>query len=175
MVSAFVADHFERLPTFDQIGIAPDLRRSSAVVFFFAFLILLVTAYLTSQPMIFSLRFDPLQSCIPILMWTTLRLRQQRRCGASILVSVVALCILMEHPTGWPVGHLTKHPPSGGGYYLHANFAPNSNATILATKNCDVMSGIPEKVPDFIDAPATGRLPRFLTAKHVEYLVFVSK
>jgi len=64
------------------------------------------------------------------------------------------------------------------GDYLHAKFAPNSNATIFSDEGtATVMSGVPEeKFLTSSDAPRdrAGFLA-FLKAKHVEYLVFVNR
>ncbi len=153
------------------------------MVFFFAFFVLLVTAYLThQQPMIFP-RYGLLLFSlgIPILMWTVLRLRQQRPLWARrILVSVIALCALDAGiQLVGAVGSLNQTSAQRAvGDYLHAHFNPNSNTTIFSDEGtATVMSGIPEeKFLTSSDAPRdrAGFLA-FLKAKHVEYLVFVSK
>ena len=187
MVSAFVAGWIilKGLPSgLTRLDLPRDLREVLApVVLFFAFLILLVTAYLThQQPMIFPRYGLILFSLgIPILMWTNLRLRQQRPLWARrILVSVVALCVFDGSiQLVGSVGSLNQTSAQRAvGDYLHANFAPNSNATIFSDEGtATVMSGIPEeKFLTSSDAPRdrAGFLA-FLKEKHVEYLVFVSK
>jgi len=167
-----------------RLSLPQDLRGILApVVFFFAFFVLLVTAYLThQQPMIFP-RYGLLLFSlgIPILMWTVLRLRQQRPLWARrILVSVIALCALDAGiQLVGAVGSLNQTSAQRAvGDYLHAHFNPNSNTTIFSDEGtATVMSGIPEeKFLTSSDAPRdrAGFL-NFLKEKHVEYLVFVRK
>jgi len=187
MVSAFVAGWIllKRLPrSLIRLSLPQDLQGILApLVVFFAFLILLVTAYLThQQPMIFP-RYGLLLFSlgIPILMWTVLRLRQQRPLWArGILVSVVVLCILNASiQLVGSVGSLNQTAAQRAvGDYLHTHFAPDSNSTIFSDEGtATVMSGIPEeKFLTSSDAPRdrAGFLA-FLKEKHVEYLVFVTR
>jgi hypothetical protein len=187
MISAFVAGWIllKRLPhSLTRLNLPQDLRGILApVVFFFAFLILLVTAYLThQQPMIFPRYGLILFSLgIPILMWTTLRLRQQKPLWARrILVAVIMLCVFdASIQLVGSVGSLNQTSAQRAvGDYLHAHFAPSSNTTIFSDEGtATVMSGIPEeKFLTSSDAPRdrAGFLA-FLKEKHVEYLVFVNK
>lgn len=187
IISAFVAGwiFLKRLVgSLARLNLPQDLRGILApVVFFFAFLLLLVTAYLThQQPMIFP-RYGLLLFSlgIPILMWTVLRLRQQRPLWARrILVSVIALCVLDAGiQLVGAVGSLNQTSAQRAvGDYLHAHFDPNSNAMIFSDEGtATVMSGIAEgRVLTSSDAPRdrAGFLD-FLKEKRVEYLVFVSK
>lgn len=172
---------YRGLPRF---SLPRDLRGILApAVFFFAFLLLLVTAYLThQQPMIFP-RYGLLLFSlgIPILMWTVLRLRQQRPLWARrILVLAIALCLLDAGiQLVGAVGSLNQTSAQrAAGDYLRAHFNPDSNATIFSDEGtATVMSGIPErKFLTSSDAPRdrAGFLG-FLKEKHVEYLVFVNK
>src|SRR6266404_532966 len=97
LISAFIAGWIllGQLPrSLTKLGLPEDLRGILApVVFFFAFLALLVTAYLThQQPMIFPRYGLILFSLgIPILAWTFLRVRQQKPLWLRrLLVSVIA-------------------------------------------------------------------------------------
>jgi len=187
MISAFVAGWIllKRLPrSLTKLGLPRNLRKILApVVFFFAFLILLLTAYLThQQPMIFPRYGLILFSLgIPVLMWTTLRLRRQKPLWARrILVSVIALCVFdASVQLVGSVGSLNQTAAQRAvGDYLHAHFEFSSNATIFSDEGtATVMSGIPEeKFLTSSDAPRdrAGFLA-FLKEKQVEYLVFVSK
>lgn len=187
IISAFVAGwiFLSRLPrSLAKLAPPQDLRGILAlVVFFFAFFLLLVTAYLThQQPLIFP-RYGLLLFSlgIPILMWTVLRLRQQKpQWARRILVSVIVLCALdASIQLVGSVGSLNQTAAQRAvGDYLHAHFDPNSNATIFSDEGtATVMSGIPEgKFLTSSDAPRdrAGFLT-LLKEKHVEYLVFVTK
>jgi Dolichyl-phosphate-mannose-protein mannosyltransferase len=174
-----------RLPQgFTSKGLPEDLREILApVVFFFAFLGLLVTAYLThQQPMIFP-RYGLLLFSlgIPILAWTFLRVRQQKpEWARRLLVSVIALCIFDGSiQFVGAVGSLNAISAERSvADYLHAHFDPNSNARIFSDEGTvSVMSGIPEE--KFLTSSDTPRdregFLASLKEKNVEYLVFVSK
>jgi hypothetical protein len=187
MISAFVAGwillkHFPRSLT--RPGLPHGLLRILApVVFFFAFFILLVTAYLThQQPMIFP-RYGLLLFSlgIPILMWTVLRLKQQKPLWARrVLVSVIALCVFdASIQLVGSVGSLNQTSAQRAvADYLHAHFEPNSNASIFSDDGtASVMSGIPEeKILTSADAPHDrGSFLALLKERNVEYLVLVNK
>jgi len=175
----------KRLPrSLSKQGLPEELQRILApVVFFFAFLSLLGTAYLThQQPMIFP-RYGLLLFSlgIPILGWTFLRLRQQKPQRArTILVTVVALCVLDGSiQLASAVGSLNQtFTQRAVADYLQHHYEPNSQAFIFSDEGTvSVMSGIPEgKILTSSDArkDRTGFLA-LLKEKNVEYLVFVSK
>jgi hypothetical protein len=187
MISAFIAGLIllKRLPrSLTRLNLPRDLRCILApLVFFFAFLILLVTAYLThQQPMIFP-RYGLLLFSlgIPILMWTVLRLRQQRPLWArGLLVSAIMLCVVNASvQLVGSVGSLNQTAAQRAvGDYLHAHFDLSSNSNIFSDEGtATVMSGLPEeKFLTSSDAPRdrAGFL-EFLKEKQVEYLVFVNK
>ena len=187
LISAFVAGwivlrHLPRSLTTS--GLPEDLRGILApVVFFFAFLGLLVTAYLThQQPMIFPRYGLILFSLgIPILAWTFLRVRQQKPFWARrLLISVIALCVFdASVQLVGSVGSLNQTSAQRAvADYLHAHVDPNSNAFIFSDEGTvSVMSGIPEeKFLTSSDAPKDrATFIAFLNEKHVEYLVFVNK
>jgi hypothetical protein len=153
------------------------------VVFFFAFLSLLVTAYLThQQPMIFPRYGLILFSLgIPMLAWTFLRVRRQKPLWARcVLVSMIVLCVFdASIQLVSSVGLLNQTSAQRAvADYLHAHFEPNSNAFIFSDEGTvSVMSGISEK--RFLtssDAPRDRTtFLAFLKEKNVEYLVFVNK
>lgn len=163
----------------------PEVLRPilAPVVFFFAFLGLLVSAYLThQQPMIFP-RYGLLLFSlgIPILTWTYLRVRQQKPLWArSLLIFVIALCVFdASIQLVGSVGSLNQTSAQrAAADYLRAHFEANSNAFIFSDEGTvSVMSGIPEqKFLTSSDAPRdrAGFLA-FLKDKNVEYLVFVNK
>ena len=187
LIASFVAGWLvaRRLPQgFTSKGLPEDLREILApVVFFFAFLGLLVTAYLThQQPMIFPRYGLILFSLgIPILAWTFLRVRQQKpQWARRVLVAVIALCVFdASIQLVGSVGSLNQTSAQRAvADYLQAHFDPNSNARIFSDEGTvSVMSGIPEE--KFLTSSDTPRdregFLAFLKEKNVEYLVFVSK
>src|SRR6266850_4993968 len=187
LISAFIAGWIllRRLPrSLTRPGLPEDLRQILApVVFFFAFLGLLVTAYLThQQPMIFP-RYGLLLFTlgIPILAWTVLRLRQQKPQRArTMLVTVVALCVLDGSiQLASAVGSLNQTSAQRAvADYLQHHYEPNSQAFIFSDEGTvSVMSGIPEgKILTSSDArkDRAGFLA-LLKEKNVNYLVFVNK
>jgi hypothetical protein len=169
---------------FTSRGLPEDLREIlGPVVFFFAFLGLLSTAYLThQQPMIFP-RYGLLLFSlgIPILAWTFLRVRQQKpQWARRVLIAVVAICIFdgSVQLVG-SVGSLNQTSAQRAvADYLQAHFKTNSNARIFSDEGTvSVMSGIPEE--KFLTSSDTPKdregFLAFLKDKNVEYLVFVSK
>jgi hypothetical protein len=187
LISAFVAGWIvlgHLLSGLLKPGLPEDLRSILApVVFFFAFLGLLVTAYLThQQPMIFP-RYGLIlfNLGIPILAWTVLRLRQQKPLWARrILVLVIAICVFdASIQLVGSVGSLNQTAAQRAvADYLHAHFNSNSNAFIFSDEGTvSVMSGIPEeKFLTSSNAPTDrAAFLASLKAKNVEYLVFVSK
>ncbi len=187
LIASFVAGWLvaRRLPQgFTSKGLPEDLRGILApVVFFFAFLALLVTAYLThQQPMIFPRYGLILFSLgIPILAWTFLRVRHQKpQWARRVLVAVIALCVFdASIQLVGSVGSLNQTSAQRAvADYLQAHFDPNSNARIFSDEGTvSVMSGIPEE--KFLTSSDTPRdreaFLAFLKEKNVEYLVFVSK
>ena len=187
LISAFVAGWIvvRQLPrSFLNPTLSEDLQSVLApVVFFFAFLGLLVTAYLThQQPMIFP-RYGLIlfNLGIPLLAWTVLRVRQQKPLWARrILVSVIALCVFdASIQLVGSVGSLNQTAAQRAvADYLHAHFDPNTNALIFSDEGTvSVMSGIPEEKFLTSSNVPTDRAAflAFLKERNVEYLVFVSK
>jgi hypothetical protein len=187
LIAAFVAGWLvlRRLPRgFTSKGLPEDVREILApVVFFFAFLGLLVTAYLThQQPMIFPRYGLILFSLgIPILAWTVLRGRKQEpRWARRVLIAVVALCVFdASVQLVSSVGSLNQTSAQRAvADYLQAHFDPNSNARIFSDEGTvSVMSGIAEeRFLTSSDAPRDREgFLALLKEKRVEYVVFVSK
>ena len=165
-----------RLPEYLREILAP-------VVFFFAFLGLLVLTYLThQQPMIFPRYGLILFSLgIPILAWTFLKVCQRKAVWARrLLISIVAICIFDGSiQFVGAVGSLNAISAERSvADYLHAHFDPHSNARIFSDEGTvSVMSGLPEQ--KLLTSSETPRdregFLTFLKEKNVEYLVFVSK
>ena len=187
LISAFIAGWIllQHLPrSLTRRGLPEDLQAILApLVFFFAFLGLLVTAYLThQQPMIFP-RYGLLLFSlgIPILAWTVQRLRQQKPPWARrILVTVIALCVFDGSIQFiGSVGSLNQTSAQRAvADYLQNHYDPKSNAFIFSDEGTvSVMSGISEqKFLTSSDAPRDREgFLNYLKEKNVEYLVFVNK
>jgi hypothetical protein len=187
LMSAFVAGWvvLKHLPSSLTRTRFPESLRPilAPVVFLFAFLGLLVTAYLThQQPMIFP-RYGLLlfNLGIPILAWTFFRLRRQKPVWArSLLISVLALCVFdASIQLVGSVGSLNQTSAQRtAADYLRGHFEANSDASIFSDEGTvSVMSGIPEqKFLTSSDAPRDrATFLAFLKEKNVEYLVFVNK
>lgn len=187
LIASFAAGWLvaRQLPqAFTSKGLPEDLRGILApVVFFFAFLGLLVTAYLTHQQLMIFPRYGLILFTlgIPILAWTFLRVRQQQpQWTRRVLVAVIALCVFdASIQLVGSVGSLNQTSAQRAvADYLQAHFDPNSNARIFSDEGTvSVMSGIPEE--KFLTSSDTPRdregFLGFLKEKNVEYLVFVSK
>jgi hypothetical protein len=163
------------------------LRRLLAVsVYLFAFLGLLVFAYLTHRaPIIFpryGLIFFTLG--IPILAWTLLAIRQQKpQLARRFLVLVIALCVFDGSiELVGAIGFLNQTSAQQAvANYLHAQFQRDSDIRIFSDEpNVQALSGllgIPrETFLSSADAPNDAEdFLRFLKEKNVKYLVFVHK
>lgn len=154
-----------------------------AVVFFFAFLALLLVAYLThQQPMIFPRYGLILFSLgIPILAWTCLRLRREHpRFARRILITVIVICVFdASIQLAGAVGTLNQISAQRAvADYLRDHFLPNSTARIFSDEGTvQVLSGLPpEKFVSSSDAShdREGFL-NYLKEKNVEYVVFIDK
>ena len=154
-----------------------------AVVYFFAFLGLLLVAYLThQQPIIFPRYGLILFSLgIPILAWTFLRLRQDHpELARRVLIAVIVICALNESiQFVGAVGTLNQISTQRAvADYLHTHFQPNSKARIFSDEGTIVvMSGIPpERFVSSSDAPREpGQFLGYLKEQNVEYVVFITK
>jgi hypothetical protein len=187
LIAALVAGWFvfKRLArNLPGLTMSDDLREIlPPVAFFFAFLGLLLVAYLThQQPMIFPRYGLILFSLgIPVLAWTCLRLRQKRpEWARRVLISAVMICVFDAsiQLTG-AVGTLNQISTQRAvANYLRDHFPPNSNARIFSDEGTvQVMSGIPpERFVSSSDAPRDREsFLNYLKEKNVEYLVFIKK
>lgn len=164
--------------------ISDDLREIlPPVVFFFAFLSLLLVAYLThQQPMIFPRYGLILFSLgIPILAWTCLKLRREHpEFARRVLMAVIVICVFdATIQLAGAVGTLNQISAQRAvADYLHAHFPPNSTARIFSDEGTvQVMSGLPpEKFVSSSDAPREREgFLNYLEEKNVEYVVFIDK
>jgi hypothetical protein len=153
------------------------------VVFFFAFLALLLVAYLThQQPMIFPRYGLVLFSLgIPILAWTCLRLRQDHpEFARRVLMAVIVICVFdASVQLAGAVGTLNQISAQRAvADYLHAHFPPNSTARIFSDEGTvQVMSGLPpEKFVSSSDAPRDREgFLNYLKLRRIEFVVFIDK
>ena len=153
------------------------------VVYFFAFLGLLLIAYLThQQPIIFPRYGLILFSLgIPVLAWALLRFRQERpQLMRRLLITVFVLCVLSASiQLVGAVGSLNQISAQRAvADYLHTHFQPNSNARIFSDEGTVVvMSGIPsERFVSSSDAPRDReQFLNYLKEQNVEYVVFIDK
>jgi len=154
-----------------------------AVVFFFAFLALLLVAYLThQQPMIFPRYGLILFSLgIPILAWTCLRLKRDHpELARRVLIAVIVICVFdASIQLAGAVGTLNQISAQRAvADYLRDHFLPNSTARIFSDEGTvQVMSGLPpEKFVSSSDAPRNREgFLNYLKEKNVAYLVYIKK
>ena len=169
---------------FSRKGLPEDLRPILApVVLFFAFLSLLVIAYLThQQPMMFPRYGLILFSLgVPILAWTFLRLKKQSpELARPRARTMFSLCVLVwTIQFAGTVGSLNVTSAQRAvANYLQVHFKAESNSVVFSDEGTvSVMSGIPEaKLLTTSDAPRDREgFLAFLKQKHVVCLVFVNK
>jgi len=155
----------------------------AALIFFFAFLTLIVLAYVTgTQPIIFPRYGLILFSLgIPILAWTLLTLRRQKpQWAGRLLISVIGICVF--DASVQLVGSVCLLNQISAqrvvADYLRAHFQPNSNAHIFCDDGTVIaLSGIPpDRFLTSSDAPRDREgFLAFLKERDVQYLVFVNK
>jgi hypothetical protein len=187
LIGSFIAGWrvLRELPQgFSRRGLPEELRPILApIVLFFAFLSLLVIAYLThQQPMMFPRYGLILFSLgIPILAWIYLQLRKQYPTLARrMTLTVIALCFLVwTVQFAGTVGSLNVTSTQRAvANYLQTHFKNDGKTVVFSDEGTvSVMSGIPED-----QLLTTSGAPRdregflaFLKQKNVEYLVFVNK
>ncbi len=158
-----------------------DLLVLAPLVFFFAFLGLLVMAYVThQQPIIFPRYSLILFSLgIPILAWTYFEMtRRWPEWSRKLLVSIVLLCVLNAGiQSAFAVGELNRYRVQRAvADYLRDHVDPKSNTRIFCDDGTvQVLSGIPiEKFVTSADAPKDRQgFLSFLGRENVEYLVVI--
>ena len=153
------------------------------LIFWFAFLSLLIFAYLThQQPIIFPRYGLILFSLgIAILAWTVLRLREEKaHLARRLVISVIAICVFdASVQLVGSAGLLNQYSAQRAvADYLRDHFPPNGNGRIFCDEGTvQALSGIaPEKFLSSADAPRDrADFLAFLNEKNVEYLVIVKK
>jgi hypothetical protein len=187
LIASFIAGWWivRRLPHLISNKTLPEELRPilAPVVLFFAFLGLLLMAYLThQQPMIFP-RYGLLLFSlgIPILAWTFLRLKKlDPGLARGQLLILIGLCVLVwSIQFAGTVGSLNVTSAQRAvANYLQVHFKSDANALVFSDEGAvSVMSGIPEeKLLTTSDAPRDREgFLTYLKQKHVEYVVFVNK
>ena len=149
------------------------------VLFFFAFLALLVIAYLTHQQPIIFPRYGLILFTLglPILAWTFLWIRSHRpQIARTLLIVVVTLCLLDAGiQLAGAVGTVNQYRAQRVvADYLRDHFDQNSGARIFCDEGTvRVLSGISED--RFITSSQAPRddfaFRSFLGASHVDYLI----
>lgn len=152
-------------------------------VFFFAFFSFIVLAYLThKQPIIFP-RYGLIDFAlgIPLLPWAYLRITQNKsNLKRKLLTAIVVICVFEATVQAvGSVGFINKQNTHGKvGEYLRVHFQATTGAHIFSDDGTVVaLSGLPGQVfLSSTDAPLDREhFIAFLTAKHVDYLVWVEK
>lgn len=151
------------------------------LLFFFAFLGLLLVAYLSHQQPIIFPRYGLILFSLglPILAWAFLKVSKDKpHLARRLLISIIAICVLdASVQFAGAVGTLNQyHAQRRVADYLRDHFDPKSTARIF----CDdgtvrVLSGIPEE--KFISSAEAPRdreaFLGFLHQNNVEYLIVV--
>ena len=154
-----------------------------ALVFFFAFFVLLMGAYLThQQPIIFPRYGLILFSLgIPILAWTYLTIKKRRPAvSGGVLVVIIVFCVLnaiAQFAGG--VGELHRYAAQRQiADYLHINLDPNSNGKIFCDEGTvRALSGIPDdRFVTSADVPKDyDGFYSALAARNVDWLVVATQ
>lgn len=153
------------------------------LIFFFAFLSLLIFAYLTHQQPIIFPRYGLILFSLgmPILAWTVLRLRETKpHLARRLVTSVIAICVFdASIQLVGSVGLLNQYSAQRAvADHLRDHFPPNRNTRIFCDEGTvQALSGIaPEKFLSSADAPRDrAEFLVFLNEKNVQYLVIVKK
>ena len=151
-----------------------------ALAFFFAFLGLLLVAYLTHQQPIIFPRYGLILFTLglPLLPWTYLHLRQlQPRLAKPILIAaVVILCLDASIQFVGAAGEINRYKAQRAvADYLRDHFDPKPGAKIFCDEGTvRVLSGIP--ADNFLTSSGVSRdnFGIFFREKKVAYLVFAS-
>ena len=153
------------------------------LVVFFAFLGLLLIAYLTHQQPIIFPRYGLILFTIglPVLAWTLLRMKRQRSLWARrLLIGAMAIMAFdASIQLAGAVGTINQYRAQREvAEYLRDHFDRSSNARIFCDEgSVRVMSGIPaEAFRTSSDAPRDREgFFNYLREQNVRYLVFVGK
>ncbi len=153
----------------------------SVNLFFFAFLSIIVLAYLThKQPIIFP-RYGLIHFALglPVLPWTFLRITRRRPAWArGLLRTIVAVCLLNASvQLAYSAGYIHRERTLGiVADYLRTQLQPVPNARIFSDDGTVLaLSGIPpENFLSSSDAPRErDAFLNYLKEKNVEYLVVI--
>ena len=155
----------------------------SVNLFFFAFLSIIVLAYLThKQPIIFP-RYGLIHFALglPMLPWAFLRVTRRKPVWArGLLCSIVAACLLNACiQLAYSAGYINREQTLGAvADYLRAQFQISPNAHIFSDDGTALaLSGIPpENFLSSSDAPRErDAFLNYLKEKNVEYLVVIDR
>jgi hypothetical protein len=154
-----------------------------ALVFYFAFLTLLLVAYLTHQQPIIFPRYGLILFGlgVPILAWVYFEVKNRKpHLVRAFLVGVVILCALnFTAQLAGAVGELHRYSAQrAAAEYLRAHFDPNSNARIFCDEGTvQVLSGIPSD--RFLTSSDLPKDPddflSKLADKHIEWLIVANQ
>lgn len=185
LISSFIAGWFvlTRLPRFARGQASQDEQNNLApAIFFFAFLGLLVVAYLThQQPIIFPRYGLILFSLgIPILAWTFLTLRQRKpQWSRALLISIVVICVFdWSIQFAGAVGSLNQYRAQRTvADYLRDHYQVTAGTRIFCDDGTvQVLSGVP--IDRFLTSPDAPKDPesflKYLQANNVEFVVVVA-
>jgi len=153
------------------------------LVFFSAFMALLLAAYLTHQQPIIFPRYGLILFGlgIPILAWSYFSLiRKRPNWSRTLLIAIVLLCVVNAGAQFvGAIGELNRYSAQRAvADYLRDHFDPNSNGRIFCDEGTvTVLSGIPaDRFLTSADAPKDRvRFLQYLKEKNVEYFVYIRK
>ncbi len=151
------------------------------LVFFFAFLALLIGAYVTHQQPIIFPRYGLILFTLglPILAWTYLWIRKQKpQIARRVFVAIVVICSFdASIQFAGATGEINRYKAQRAvADYLRDHFDRNSNARIFCDEGTvRVLSGVPEyKFSSSADAPHDREsFLNFLNDQKVQYLVVI--
>lgn len=151
------------------------------LLFFFAFLALLIGAYVTHQQPIIFPRYGLILFTLglPILAWTYLWIRRNKpQIARRVFIGIVVICVLdASVELVGAAGEINRYRAQrAGADYLRDHFDRNSNAKIFCDEaTVRVLSGIPEeRFLSSADAPRDREaFLKFLSDRHVVYLIVV--
>jgi hypothetical protein len=151
------------------------------LLFFFAFLALLIGAYITHQQPIIFPRYGLILFALglPILAWTYLWIRKHKpQLARRVFIGIVVICSIdATIQFVGAAGEINRYRAQRiVADYLHDHFDQNSSSKIFCDEGTvRVLSGIPEdKFLSSAEAPRDREaFLKFLNDRHVEYLIVV--
>src|SRR5262245_5029844 len=153
------------------------------LVLFFAFLSLLLVAYLAHQQPIIFPRYGLILFTLglPVLAWTFLKVREKRpRWARRVLVCIIVICSLdASIELAGAAGTINQYRAQRTvADYLRAHFDQKTNARIFCDEGTvQALSGIPsERFLTSSNAPnARDAFLQFVKEKQITYLVFIKR